>query len=143
VHAESLKRLLVAREIAKDCVDSYVRQRTDELQKTASERIDNESRRYRSLYEYKFLQCDKKIEHISKSLENMRQSSDSEQQRIIPVLEKNLANALAFRMSLDAELQKHEDRLNELRNPFCSWKLLQVSRVEVVVPSLEIPSGIV
>jgi len=143
VHAESLKRLLVAREIAKDCVDSYVRQRTDELQKTASERIDNESRRYRSLYEYKFLQCDKKIEHISKSLENMRQSSDSEQQRIIPVLEKNLANAMAFRMSLDAELQKHEDRLNELRNPFCSWKLLQVSRVEVVVPSLEIPSGIV
>lgn len=73
----------------------------------------------------------------------MKRSLDSEQKKIIPVLEKNLANSVAFRMSLDAELQRHEDRLNELRNPYCSAKLLQVSRVEVVVPSLESSSSIV
>lgn len=143
IHAESLKRLPAARESAKVFVDSHVGHRTDELQRTASERIDQEYRRYRSLYEYKFLQCDKKIEHISRSLENMKRSLDSEQKKIIPVLEKNLANSVAFRMSLDAELQRHEDRLNELRNPYCSAKLLQVSRVEVVVPSLESSSSIV
>lgn len=141
VQSECLKILPDAREKARNFVQSHVSHRTNELQKTASERVDQETRKYRALYEYKFSQCDKKIEHISRSLENMRRSTDAEQQRIIPVLEKNLANMFALRMALDAELQQHEQRLNSLRNPYCSAKLLQVSRIEVVVPSIELQSS--
>ena len=121
-----------AERLANDFISDKRREIQREAESQAAERVDGEVARLNAFYDYKGRAAQDKVEAARATLNRIKESGDSRQRRILPVLEANLRSdeAAAARLSLDRSRRIAEAEAN--RSPQVSFALRSLGRIEIV-----------
>ena len=117
----------------------FINDRQQELQRDASvrasERVGVEVSRLNAFYDYKERAAQDKVEATQATLNRIRESGDSSQRLILPVLEANLRSdeAAAAQLSRDRSRRIAEAEAN--RSPQVSFALRSLGRIEIAAPA--------
>lgn len=101
------------------------------VQLDAEARADVEEERLRSLIEHRERAAKDRVESCERTLARIKDSTDPQVRRVIPVWEANLARALSELDALGADLARGLIALGKRRNPTAETLLLAIARVQV------------
>ncbi len=128
-HARNMLRNV--RPIADEYVADVMAQTIQQLQNSASEKVERESARLTKYYEKLHQNCQERIQATQDTLNRFEESDDDGQKRVIPMWQKRLTDLNARVEELNAEKTRRLTLIGALQNPSCTPRLLQVSRIEV------------
>ena len=103
-----------------------------QAQSEASERTSREVTRLGAMFDYRERVASDKAEATQATLEQLRNSDDEVQRRILPVWEANLRRANEILDNLAEERDRRIDEIEQYRYPQVDWALKSVGRIEVV-----------
>jgi superfamily II DNA/RNA helicase len=128
-HARNMLRNV--RPIADEYVADVMAQTIQQLQNSASEKVERESVRLNKYYEKLHQNCQERIQATQDTLNRFEESDDDGQKRVIPMWQKRLTDLNARVEELNLEKTRRLALIGALQNPSCTPRLLQVSRIEV------------
>lgn len=132
ITSEVRGHLKAAKQVADGEIDKIVTLTVSELSGAATEKVDRETDRVKKYYSKLKQNCEKRIETTTQTLERLADSDDQQQRRIIPVWQKRLADDKERLADLEIEQLRRLAQVGALRNPSCTPRLLQVTRIAVI-----------
>jgi SNF2 family DNA or RNA helicase len=132
ITSEGRAHLKSAKQVADGEIDKIVTLTVEQLLGAATEKVDRETDRVKKYYSKLKQNCEKRIETTTLTLERLADSDDQQQRRIIPVWQKRLADDKERLADLEIEQLRRLAQVGALRNPSCTPRLLQVTRIAVI-----------
>ena len=124
-----------AERLANDFISDKRQELQREAESQAVERVGGEVSRLNAFYDYKERAAQDKVEATQATLNRIRESGDSSQRLILPVLEANLRSdeAAAAQLSRDRSRRIAEAEAN--RSPQVAFALRSLGRIEIAAPA--------
>ena len=126
-----------AAEIAEICIASYASSIEVEVREGARDRAEAEFQRMALYFSYREHAASLKVQATEKTVQNLRNSENSEQRRIIPLWESNLERSRRLLLELGAERERKFAELEKLRSPVADWQMASAGRIRIVRESSE------
>lgn len=132
INSESRTALRQAKHVADQLIGEMVLEKIQQLSSSAAEKVARESARLNRYYEKLKLNCAERIQATQRTLDQLAESDDDQQKRIIPVWQKRLSDQNDRLQQLGVEQSRRLAQISGLQNPSCTPRLLQVTRIVVI-----------